>query len=74
MNENFHEVLRTLYGVGSITALGYFLWALQKLTKDMAEYRSKVDSLLAEHETYKTLNLCPILNGAREHGNKTNDK
>lgn len=73
MNESFTETLRTIYGFGSLAALGYFMWVLRELTKDIKESRSKLDTLVSEHNTYKELHKCPLINGA-EDGNKTHHK
>lgn len=72
MNEQFNEVLRTLYGVGSLATLGYFLWVLRELTKDLKDLRKEFDQMKGEHDSYKEFHRCPLIQGDA-HGNQAHN-
>lgn len=67
MNEQIMQLISNFVSVG---AIGYFLWTVREMRKEMTDTRDAVKALVGEHNLYKELHLCPLVNGMREHKDK----
>lgn len=60
MTESLLPLISNFVSVG---AIGYFLWTVREMRKEMTDTRDAVRALVGEHNLYKELNLCPLVRG-----------
>lgn len=66
-----NTVMQIISNFVSVGAIGYFLWTVREMRKEMTDTRDAVRSLVGEHNLYKELHLCPLVNGMRDKDSHT---